>query len=169
MEMKYNILDLDKELAQSKININLNDLNKENKFLVTRAWDCLDDNKIFELDTKVESIFKELNKEKIEKLKIDINNSLNFEKFYNSYNQMGNIHNIGSVCSINYLVESTYFSQNMSKESKLYDLTELSPYIYKFRNILGDGECFFRGLIFSFLENIILSNNIMQLIKIISW
>ena len=163
MEMKYNILDLDKELAQSKININLNDLNKENKFLVTRAWDCLDDNKIFELDTKVESIFKELNKEKIEKLKIDINNSLNFEKFYNSYNQMGNIHNIGSVCSVNYLVESTYFSQNMSKESKLYDLTELSPYIYKFRNILGDGECFFRGLIFSFLENIILSNNIMQL------
>ena len=161
--MKYNILDLSKELAQSKINININDLNKENKFLVSRNWDCLDDNKIFELDIKVESIFKELNKKNIEKLTSDINNNFNLEHFYNSYNPMVNMHNIGCVCSINCLVESKYSSQDMSKESKLYDLTELSPYIYKFRNILGDGECFYRGLIFSILENIILTNNIMQL------
>ena len=162
MEKKYNVLDLDKELAQSKINININDLNKENIFLVSRTWECLNDDKIFDLDNKIEVIFKEFNKENMKKLKADIN-ICNFENFYKFFDPIENIYNIGCLCNINCLVESTYFSQNMKNELKLYDLIGLSPYIYKFRNILGDGECFFRGLIFSLLENIILTNNIMQM------
>ena len=166
MEMKYNLLDLDKELAQSKINIDLKEINnnenKENKFLVSKAWDCLDDNKIFDLDNKVEAIIKELNQDNIKKLVSDINNC-DFENFYKNYYPMENIHRIGCICSLNCLIESTYYTQDIDNESKLYDLNELSPYIYKFRNILGDGNCFFRGLIFSILENIILTNNIMQM------
>jgi hypothetical protein len=41
------------------------------------------------------------------------------------------------------------------------DREKLNSYIYKFRSVLGDGHCFYRGFIFSFLENIILTNNIM--------
>ena len=41
------------------------------------------------------------------------------------------------------------------------DREELKPYIDKFRSVLGDGDCFYRGFMFSLLENIILTNNIM--------
>ena len=166
MEMKYNGLDLNKKLANSKINIDINEINnnkdKEKKFLVSKVWDCLDDNKIVDLENKVQSIFNELNLHSIKKLITDINNC-NFEQFYKNYYPMQNMYNIGAVCSLNSLVESTYYAQAISEETKIFDLNELSPYIYKFRNILGDGNCFYRGLIFSILENIILTNNIMQM------
>ena len=49
---------LEKELAQSKININLNDLNDSNKFLITREWDCFNDNNLNVLEAKVEAIYE---------------------------------------------------------------------------------------------------------------
>ena len=45
-EMNFDDFNLEKELAQSKININLNEIYNTSKFLVTREWDCFDDNKI---------------------------------------------------------------------------------------------------------------------------
>ena len=51
----------------------------------------------------------------------------------------------------------------ITEKEKMDDLEQMGLYIFKFRNILGDGECFYRGLIFSILENIILMNNIMQM------
>ena len=169
MEMKYNVLDLQKELNQSKIFFDLNDMDneiKEKKFLKTRIWDCLDDNKINDLDTKIESIFKELNQENIQELTTEIN-KLNFEKFYDSYSHLQNTHKIGCICNLYSLVESTYLADDLNYNAKINEANELSHYIYKFRNILGDGDCYYRGLIFSILENIILTNNIMQMKEIL--
>ena len=170
--MKYNVLDLQKELNQSKIFFDLNDINnnnneiREKQFLKTRTWDCLDDNKINELDNKIESIFNELNKEKIQKLTTEIN-KLNFEKFYDSYSHVENMHKIGCICNLYSLIESTCLVDGLSYNAKINEANELSQYIYKFRNILGDGDCYYRGLIFSILENIILTNNIMQMKEIL--
>jgi len=159
------IFDLDKELAQSKININLNEINNEentNKFLSSRKWDCFDGNKIIEIDNKVESVYKEVNKGKINNLLSQIE-QCNLEKFVNENNPLMNASKIGLLSSLNFMVESTFYIEHISEETKLNDLNELTPYMFKFRSIFGDGDCFYRGLIFSILENIILTNNIMQM------
>ena len=163
------IFDLEKELAQSKININLNEINEEenaNKFLSSRKWDCLDGNKIIEIDNKVESIYKELNKEKINILISQIE-QIKLEKYNNEYNPLMNQLTIGLLSSLNFMVESTFYTGQINEETKLNDLNELTPYMFKFRSILGDGDCFYRGLIFSILENIILTNNIMKMKEIL--
>ena len=87
----------------------------------------------------------------------------NLEAFHNNYHPTENPYRIGPVSSLNFLIESTYFTLDKQNDIKEFDTNALNPYIYKFRNILGDGDCFYRGLIFSLLENIILSNNIMQM------
>ena len=159
------IFNLDKELARSRIYINLNeinDLNNAERFLVSRTWDCLDDNKIMDLDGKVESIYALLNKENIKKLKDDIEKS-SFDTFFQDYDPMINDHRIGCLSSLNCLVESTYFHEGITEEKKTKELNELTPLVFKYRYIKGDGECFYRALIFSLLENIILTNNIMQM------
>ena len=161
MQNKYNVLDLKKELKQSKIIIDLNDINNQDKFLETKTWDCLNGDKILELDKKVENIYKELDKEHLNSLEKKIND-YNLEDFYKSYNPKINMHKIGAVCDLDCLIDSTYIS-GINEKEKLYDLEQMGLYIFRFRNIKGDGECFYRGLIFSILENIILMNNIMQM------
>ena len=159
------IFGLDKELAQSKININLNEINKKenkNKFLSSRKWDYFDGNKIVEIDDKVESIYKKLNKERINII-ISQCEQIKLEKVVNLYNPLIDELTIGLLSSLNFMVESTFYNGHIKKDTKFNDLNELTPYMFKFRSILGDGDCFYRGLIFSILENIILTNNIMQM------
>ena len=59
------------------------------------------------------------------------------------------------------MIENTFNGQECHYDIMNMDKAQLQPYIYKFRSVLGDGDCFYRGLIFSLLENIILTNNIM--------
>ena len=161
-EMKPENFDLEKELAHSKINININEIDKTKQFLVTREWDCFDDEKIIEIENKTESIFKQLNLRSVKNL-MDQINSATFENYFKDYIITDNKYKIGCVSSLNFLIESTYFFRNNNEESLQFDFKELNPYLHKYRNIKGDGECFYRGLIFSLLENIILTNNIMQM------
>jgi hypothetical protein len=162
MDIKPEDFNLEKELAQSKININLNDLNDSNKFLITREWDCFNDNNLNVLEAKVEAIYEKLDKKKLQKI-IDEINKYSFEKYYSEYKITENKFKISCLCSLNFLVESTYYFRENYDELKKYDSIELEPYVYKYRNVNGDGDCFYRGLIFSLLENIILTNYIMQM------
>ena len=139
------IFNLDKELARSRIYINLNeinDLNNAERFLVSRTWDCLDDNKIMDLDGKVESIYALLNKKNIKKLKDDIEKS-SFDTFFQDYDPMINDHRIGCLSGLNCLVESTYFHEGITEEKKTKELNELTPLVFRYRYIKGDGECLF--------------------------
>ena len=159
------VFDLKRELAQSKININLDEIDKEeniNKFLSSREWDYTDGNKIIDLDDKVDSIYKKMDKEKMKKLTIEME-KINLDNYYKYYNLLKNQYSIGSLSSLNYMVDTTFYNEEIDEKKRINDLTELSPYMYKFRSILGDGDCFYRSLIFYILENIILTNNIMQM------
>ena len=162
MDIKPEDFNLEKELAQSKININLNDLNDSNKFLITREWDCFNDNNLNVLEAKVEAIREKLDKKKLQIIIGQINN-YSFEDYYSEYKITENKFKISCLCSLNFLVESTYYFRENYDELKKYDSIELEPYVYKYRNVNGDGDCFYRGLIFSLLENIILTNYIMQM------
>jgi len=161
MDIKPDDFNLEKELAQSKINININELNDSNKFLKTRKWDYFNDEKIYVFEDKVETIYKKLDKIKVQKI-INQLNDYSFDKYYSDYKITENKYKISCLCSLNFLVESTYYFRDYD-ELKKNDLTQLELYAYKYRNIKGDGDCFYRGLIFSLLENIILTSNIMQM------
>ena len=158
--MKSSDFDLDKELTQSKINFNINEIIEPDKFLMKRIWDSSDDNKIEQIESKVEQIYKVLDKEKINSL-IDQINRCKLERFYKDFKPKVNDKTIGSVSSLDFLVETTFNCNESNYDIMITDRKELNPYIYKFRSVLGDGDCFYRGFIFSFLENIILTNNIM--------
>ena len=158
--MKSSDLNLNKELKHSKRNVIIND---EKQFLRSRKWDYLDSNKMNEINNKVELIYKEMNKKQLEALIKSIKRC-NLEKFYDNFNPQELKNPIGTLSSLNYLIEKAiYFSNENNLDLMFNDKPKLEPYIYKFRNILGDGNCFYRALIFSLLENIVVTNNIMKL------
>ena len=159
------IFNLERELYRSRININLNEINEggnENKFLVSKIWESLEDMKIAELDAKVESIYRNLNQESIKSLKEDID-KMSLENYYKMNEIVAGEYPIGCLNNLNFLVETTFLNEYMNNEKINSDINELTPYLFKFRSIKGDGDCFYRSLIFSFLENIIFNNKIMQM------
>ena len=151
---------LEKELAQTKLNININEINDENKYLKKRNWDSLDDNKIQYLEQKAEEIYKGIDKKRVNNLIMQIN-KCNLDNFYKNYRPKCNDKAIGTISSLDFLVETTFNCSPNHYDIMITDRDQLKNYIYKFRSVLGDGDCFYRGFIFSFLENIILTNNIM--------
>ena len=158
--MKSSDFSLEKELAQSKIIVNINEIGDENKYLKKKIWDSSDDNKIEYLESKAAKIFKEIDKKRIQNLIGQIN-KCNLDLFYKNFNPKFNDKTIGSISSLDFLIETTYNSNVNNYEIMIKDREELKPYINKFRSVLGDGDCFYRGFMFSLLENIILTNNIM--------
>ena len=158
--MKSSDLNLNKELAQSKRNILVND---EKQFLISRKWEYLNSDKISEINNKVELIYKQMNKNQLNSLIKSIN-KCNLENFYANFNPQVPRNPIGPLSSLDYLIEKTTYFSNINNINMMFnDKIKLEPYIYKYRNILGDGDCFYRGLIFSLLENIVITNNIMKL------
>ena len=158
--LKSSDFSLDKELAQSKVVININEIDDGNKYLKNRVWDSSDDNKIEYIENKVEKIYKELNQDKLDDLVRQINR-VKLENFYNNFRPRINDKTIGSVSSLDFLIETTYNCVDSHYDIMITDREQLSPNIYKFRSVSGDGDCFYRGLIFSLMENIVLTNNIM--------
>ena len=159
------LFDLKKELAQSKIIINLDEINEDrnkNKFLKSRIWESLEDLKIKELDDKVESIYRGMNQESIKKLKEDIDKK-SLEDYFKNYELVASTYPIGCLNTLKFMVDTTFMNESVYNDIIKSDIEELTPYIFKFRSINGDGDCFYRSLIFSFLENIIFNNKIMQM------
>jgi len=160
--MKAEDLNIDKELAQSKINIKPNE---EKYFLSSREWDYLDSNKYQLIEEKYNLLVKNMNKKQLNVLNSQIE-KCNLDKFYDNLDPRHPNKRIGPVSSLDYLIETTYYFQENYIHQMFNDKEQLQKYAFKFRNILGDGDCFYRGLIFSFLENIILTNNIMLMKEI---
>ena len=105
--MKSVDLNIDKELAQSKINIKLN----ENKnFLSSRKWDYLNDNSIDKLDNKINQVYKNMNKKQLEILANQIE-KCNLDHLYDNFNPRESLHRIGTLSSLDFLIETTYYSQ----------------------------------------------------------
>ena len=123
---------------------------------------CLINNKIYIFNEEgyflKKSDFKI--KKRVDDLKQQIN-KCNLDNFYKNFRPKCNDKAIGSISSLDFLVETTFNCSPNHYDIMIEDREKLNSYIYKFRSVLGDGDCFYRGFIFSFLENIILTNNIM--------
>lgn len=163
-----NINDNLKENSKKSNNINhgegeeiLKVNSEEKRYLSNRKWNYLDESKKDIIDKKVDSIYKDMNKEQLQKLEGSINRC-NLNNLYQDFNPREVIKGIGTLSSLDFLIESKYISSSNIKDM-FSDKSKLEVYIYKFRNIQGDGDCFYRGVIFSLMENIVLTNNIMQM------
>ena len=67
---------------------------------------------------------------------------------------------IGGLTPLTYLIES-YYSLNKEMVQQMNEkYTLLKPYIYNYRTINGDGNCFYRAVIFRYLEILVLNKNI---------
>ncbi len=74
------------------------------------------------------------------------------------------VQTVGPVSTLEYMVESTFgFDKNLINHITEH-IISLDNYIFRWRSILGDGNCFYRAIIFAFLENIIFERNI-ELLK----
>ena len=157
-------LDIDKELLhKSKLCFNNT---PQSDFLKIRNWDYKNDDKILQIEEKLNKIINNLNKGQVAALQNSIKNC-KFDVLYNNFNPRKYSFTIGTLSSLDFLIESTYYSDFFRKDLMFEDKKILEKYIYKFRSIMGDGDCFYRSLIFEFLENAILTNNIMLMKEIL--
>ncbi len=126
-------------------------------YINPKDWDYTNDNSIFTIENKMQNIQSKMNKVQINQLyssikKCDIN------VIYANNNA---IYNIFPLNFMENLVESNYNYDPIYKKEITEQILLLDNYIFKWRNINKDGNCFYRSIIFGLLENIILTDNIM--------
>lgn len=64
------------------------------------------------------------------------------------------------------MIESTFgFDQNKAREI-ISHFSILDKEIFRWRSVIGDGNCYYRGVIFGFLERMVLDKNILFFKKI---
>ena len=92
------------------------------------------------------------NTEEINKIKSTIKELGYLEKGNKNYK-------IGNINTIENLVEETYDRNAYYKEDMLNNLITLSYSYFRHRSVFGDGNCFYRAVIFLYLENIVFNGN----------
>lgn len=142
-------------------NINQNQLNNiTHNFLRCRKWEFDNDDQQINIENKFEKIGKKLDQNKLKDLKEDIE-KINLDQIFDdNFNLMIDEPTLNMLNNLDFLIEDTYSLHPVEDEIKQSDKAFLSPYIYKFRKMKNDGNSFYRGIIFFFFENIILSENI---------
>ena len=144
----------------------INEESNDKQFLSNRIWHYLDDNQIKLINDKVNSIFKDINKNQLSILQKSID-KCKLESVYRKFEPKNQIYKIGTLNSLDYLIEALYQSQKSNIKKMFADKAKLEPYIYKFRHLSSDGDSFYKCLIFCFFENIVITNNIMLLKEIL--
>ena len=165
---KNNILNINNNdnnfLQQNNNNLNINNNKyKEDDFLKFQDWEYLNDNNIFLVEKKIETIIKNINQNELKNLQKSILEA----NFNYVFQYPENIQTISPISEVGNLVESSFAYDISFKEDMAYHLIELENYIYKWRSIDADGNCFYRAVIFSFLENAILNNNVLLIKELI--
>ena len=144
---------------RKKINYNPNDNAQltEEDYLKNYEFQflSLDSNNNQNIENKFENISSLINQEKISNIK-DFYNGLDINVIYQNYENLEDS-NIGSLVPFKYYIQLKYYGEENFKELLKLDISHIE--IDKFRKIKGDGNCFYRSYIFSFIENIILTNN----------
>ena len=79
--------------------------------------------------------------------------------------------NIGPLFTLERLFEEIAYNNQLHQIKNEYYLNEkynkFKPFIYKYRKVKGDGNCYYRAVMFRYMELIILNQNISLLKKII--
>ena len=67
---------------------------------------------------------------------------------------------LGGISPLTYLIESS-FAMSTKKAKEINDkYNKLKPYIYNYRTINGDGNCFYRAVMFRYLEILVLNRKV---------
>lgn len=77
-----------------------------------------------------------------------------------------NILNTGLISTLEYMIETTFYSDRNKTKEIIEHYSLLDDEIFRWRSIKGDGNCFYRAVIFAFLERVILEKNLKILKKI---
>ena len=111
-----------------------------------------------------------ISQENYEKLKNSITNNEALVKLFNDLNKTNcnykNVecnNSIGGITPLTYLIENSYsMSTNRAKEiNDKYNT--FKKYIYNYRTVNGDGNCFYRAIMFRYLEILVLNKQIEHL------
>ena len=133
-------------------------------YLEPIEFQYLNDNNIISLESKMQQLENSINRKELSLLVNSINKcSLN--AVFDEKNKYNNF-TIEPIINLKKLIESTFFFDSSLKTQMLNHYLELENIVYKFRGVKGDGNCFYRSIIFVFLENIIMEKNIMLLKEI---
>lgn len=150
---------IDKNKISENVFKSTNTFNNDKSYLKCRKWENLNDDNESSIELKFEQIGQSLNKDELNKLKDNIRYKDLNEKFNQNNRFEENENTIGTLKTLNSLIESTYLKFSVEQMIKNSDMLRLEPYVYKYRQIKKDEHCFFRGIIFYFLECIILTKN----------
>ena len=128
------------------------------EYLKCYEWEYLNQRNKDKIEIKIENIKQKINLNNLIDLKRKIKNLNKSEKFNKS-----TVRNIDPLISLDYLIRNNYlFEYDTKIQIKTSNLN-----FHKYRSISGDGNCFYRSIIFYFIENIIFTNNIMLLKELI--
>ena len=154
-ESKDILLSIDKKnFIYNNINLNIdfeknNDLNNDDN-LEPKIWKYKDKKNFNEIEEKFKSIKILLNKEEVKKIK----KGLNKEHIKSILLNIGKDKNKNNKIKIKKI-------RDLKDNNKDKNFMELKNSIYKLRKVYKDNNSFYRCIIFSVLENMILINNIM--------
>ena len=167
---------------ESKIKQQLSDksINKRNSIHfysgkdVNKFRESLKDLGIFSEEYLTPRKIKKLSQNEYDELKntiIDINN---LTKLFNTLNNVNcNFksyecnESVGGITPLTYLIENAFSmdSKQIKEMNDKYNI--LKKYIYNYRAINGDGNCFYRAVMFRYLEILVLNENIEYLQNVI--
>ena len=154
-ESKDILLSIDKKnFIYNNINLNIdfeknNDLNNDDN-LEPKIWKYKDKKNFNEIEEKFKSIKILLNKEEVKKIK----KGLNKEHIKSILLNIGKDKNKNNKIKIKKI-------RDLKDNNKDKNFMELKNSIYKLRKVYKDNNSFYRCIIFSVFENMILINNIM--------
>jgi len=77
-----------------------------------------------------------------------------------------NILNIGLISTLEYMTETTFYSDVNKTKEIIEHFSLMENEIFRWRSIKGDGNCYYRAVIFGLLEKIILEKNLKFLKKL---
>ena len=115
-----------------------------------------------------------ITQEEFDKLKASITNNEYLDDLYKkisstncNFKNVDSGNSIGGLTPLTYLVESS-FSMSTNKAKEINDkYNMLKPYIHNYRTINGDGNCFYRAVMFRYLEILVLNKQIEYLQNVI--
>ena len=153
LKRQNSIFPSSKEVNQINLKESLKDIgvlsSETEQHLMIRKLPDITDEKYNEMKNKIINDIDTLSK------LYDYMNNINI----NYKNPKSNI-SIGGISPLSYLIE-TFFNLDKEKEKEInYKYNILRPYIYNYRTIYGDGNCFYRAVIFRYLEILILNKSI---------
>ena len=119
-------------------------------------WTYLTDDNIMTIERNYAKLAAKINKESYNRLIINVK-KCNLAQIHNNRDVVYNVSTLGTLES---LIEENFLSDPNNQFQMVSHLLKLEDHIYKWRHIKGEGNCFYRAVIFTFLENIVITNNL---------